>query len=1087
MPRPLMKNTEYIETTCQARVILERTQPAGVLGRYIQMKTMQSWPIYTFALAMALPSIAQVTFNSNPSREIGQPKLNLPAVSNGPNLVEGREMERPQGIAVDTTANPPILYVADTSNNRVLAWKNVATFTTGAFADLVIGQRDQFSTLAQGPGTQFSTGLNAPFAVAVDSHGNLYVADGGNNRVVRYPQPFAQPPGSLLPVDLIIGQKGPSSGSSPNEGNGSASAKTINLSGGQGTAGLAFDAQGNLFLSDGGNNRVLRFPVGQLAPNTIEPTADLVLGQFDFVSSGQVQGTQTTPAQRQKSGLGLPSGIAFDQSGRLYVCDVYNRVLQYTPPFSIGAAASRILGALPIFTSTSPLQSLSQLYQLYGGTLLGAYTFSSGNLNLTQAPEGVFTIGNTPFVVDTGNHRIVRFASPDQWPSEVTSFSPVATAVIGQTDATQSQVNGGLKQPTSSTLASPLAALFDGTDLLVADSGNNRVLAFPQQSPNAFTTATRVLGQIDFTYNAPNLIEGREVYFDDPSTRRFFGGGVAVDTTSTPPHLYIADPGNNRVLGYNNANAVTPGARADIVIGQVDFFHSIVNSPSADPLQITQTGLNQPTGVAVDQNGNLWVADNGNGRALRFPAPFSSGKTGGEPANLVLGQVDYFTKITDASAQNMRSPYGIAFTFNGSVLISDTADNRILFFVKPANGDFTNGQAAFTAFGQPDFISIASGSAPNRMSGPEGIATDSNDRLYVCDSGNGRVLVYTRVTTAGVDPAPTPQRLPSFNHPAGIYVSSVTGEIWVADTGNNQLDRFPLFDNLTLNNAPIQQFSSPGPAAVTLDSYGNPVVAEAINRVTFYFPSLTAVNAASYFDGWLAPGMIASLFPPQGSSTTFGANTANFNSLPNPVPLPTTLGDIQVLVNGTPAPLFYVSPNQINFQVPSAIPAPGTADFQVVSHSTGQIYADSLIQMDLTAPGFFTVSAQGSGQIAAVNQDGTINGPSNQAARGTVVSFYGTGQGLIPGGPPDGTPPSGAVPSPLPIQVIINGPSFVDPANIQYFGLAPNFVGVWQLNVMIPSNVPPSNSIPVVISVNDNNSNAGPNNTRLLTTIAVKQ
>jgi len=55
----------------------------------------------------------------------------------------------------------------------------------------------------------------------------------------------------------------------------------------------------------------------------------------------------------------------------------------------------------------------------------------------------------------------------------------------------------------------------------------------------------------------------------------------------------------------------------------------------------------------------------------------------------------------------------------------------------------------------------------------------------------------------------------------------------------------------------------------------------------------------------------------------------------------------------------------------------------------------------------------------------------------------------------------------MPIQVIINGPAFVDAAKIQYFGLAPSFFGVWQLNILIPGNGPPSSNIPVVIRVND--------------------
>ncbi len=71
-----------------------------------------------------------------------------------PNLVEGREFFNPQNVALDQSVTPPILYVSDTGNNRVLAWKNAASFTNGKPADLVVGQRDFFSTLASGPATR---------------------------------------------------------------------------------------------------------------------------------------------------------------------------------------------------------------------------------------------------------------------------------------------------------------------------------------------------------------------------------------------------------------------------------------------------------------------------------------------------------------------------------------------------------------------------------------------------------------------------------------------------------------------------------------------------------------------------------------------------------------------------------------------------------------------------------------------------------------------------------------------------------------------------------------------------------------------
>ena len=159
-------------------------------------------------LSSAVAADAQttpVTLNGSPSRQIGQPLL-IPKTGN-PNLVEGRELWRPNGIAFDPSTSPPLVYVADTLNNRVLAWKNSTGFSNGQAADLVIGQPDPYSTAPSGPGTTFTTGLSYPTGLAVYK-GDLYVADSGNNRVLRYKAPFAQyaQTGSYPTPDLYVGQ-----------------------------------------------------------------------------------------------------------------------------------------------------------------------------------------------------------------------------------------------------------------------------------------------------------------------------------------------------------------------------------------------------------------------------------------------------------------------------------------------------------------------------------------------------------------------------------------------------------------------------------------------------------------------------------------------------------------------------------------------------------------------------------------------------------------------------------------------------------------------------------------------------------------
>src|ERR1041385_109004 len=145
--------------------------------------------VFTLFLTFSVPAGAQTAaINTVPSREVGHPVMPKPdpfAISTAnPNLIEGRELFGPTGVALDTRATPPIIYVADTNNNRVLGWKNATSFANGKAADLVIGQKDGYSTSPNGPGlSSFTLGFNSPQGVAV-LNGDLYVSDTGNNRVL---------------------------------------------------------------------------------------------------------------------------------------------------------------------------------------------------------------------------------------------------------------------------------------------------------------------------------------------------------------------------------------------------------------------------------------------------------------------------------------------------------------------------------------------------------------------------------------------------------------------------------------------------------------------------------------------------------------------------------------------------------------------------------------------------------------------------------------------------------------------------------------------------------------------------------------
>jgi uncharacterized protein (TIGR03437 family) len=1074
--------------------------------------------IFAFIISLALlgapAAWPQVNLNPLPSRILGRPVTpqmeQQSTYSANPNLVEGRELYSPLSIAIDNSGATPAIYVSDTGNNRVLGWKNAAAFSNGQMADIVVGQVDFFTTWPQGPGvtpyapgqgTSLQSGLNSPTGVVVDGSGNLYVADSGNNRILRYPKPFTNP--SQIP-NLVIGQ--PNFNSRTANCTAPLSAQGICLASGSTVlqSDIAIDGSGNLWMTDAGNRRVLEFAAADIAKGGGGLTAILEIGQADFTSLMTNLVPGAAGAITTANQFAVPSAIAFAPAqgpcpGCLFVSDAdssspaqLSRVLVFAPPFTNAMAASRIMGVPP---------------------QTGTPTQPQIDSTVMDAPAGVFFLPNNQIgVVDSGDSRILIFPSYDQWPAQTTQFSPMATIVVGQNfDFTRLYPNNAPPSPTfwpppsASVFFQPEAAVLFNNELYVADSGNNRVIVMPLQPSSTqptFGAATRVLGQYRMDAGSVNLIEGKELDLGGDS-------GMAIDSTGATPYLYVADPGNNRVLGYKDIYKVAagPGSVADIVIGQPNGQTGLCNYPTGDPGQPTSSSLCSPVGLLVDSQGNLWVADRGNGRVLRFPAPFS--QTGQPVADLVLGQASFTTKTTDPTESTMAAPYGLAMTvpiqigsFKESLLLaSDQVHNRILVF-QSVGGVFQSGQAAVKVIGQPDFHSSVAGASLTSFNAPHHIAVDTSSLVYVADTGNNRVLIFD-----SADQLPTQQptavwKIPGLNAPEGVYVSPSTGEIWVADTQNHQALRYPMYDTLITGapssfSIPILSYS----LALTQDQFGALLVADATNRVAFYFPRLAMQNAANFLDASiypLAPGMWASIYPYAGQLTNNQTATSG-----GQIPFPITLVDTQVLFNGTPAPLYLVSPTQINYYIPMGAPTSGLADVEVVRQSTGQVVGATYLSMNSVAPALF-MPGNASGttrQAVAINYaDGTVNSSAHPAARGSYVELFGTGQGFIAGAPgspgsslPDGTP------TPFPpffysadTPRVFLGADWLDCAGcqqgngvIQFSGLAPGMVGVWQINIQIPPNV--DVSVPAVLVVTlGNTPTAGLNFTGYNTVIYVK-
>jgi uncharacterized protein (TIGR03437 family) len=1019
-----------------------------------------------FGLA-ALSATGQIALNRTPSRVAGHSQV--PIVTVAPNLPESRDLNGPSGIAIDGSVSPPILYVSDTGNNRVLAWRDATGFQNGAPADLVIGQRDFNTTLEAGPGTTLSTGLRSPTGLAVDGQGNVYVADSGNNRILRYPRPFQQADAFKLP-NMVIGQANTNQ-NIPNNTNtptAAVNARGLALSFGQGRTfrtSMVFDANGNLWVSDSGNNRVLRYPLAALQSGANYPAADQAVGQTSLTTVT----AQVSSDPRNKNALVSPNGLAFDNQGRLYVTDGLGRVSVFTRPVT-GAGADRIMG---VFIGVQGQPARPDVNEQTLGRV------DSGRLS---PPEGVFFAAGTPYVLDSPSNRIVRFDPYESWAPESTSFSPPGRNAFGQVDLTSFRPNRGLSEPSNVGFSNPIAAAVFNNELFVSDAGNNRVMVFTLQAGN-LGTATRVLGQGEFAQSAPNYIDGREMFMfggftQVGSAQANDGGGVVVDSRSNPPRLYIADSFNHRILGFRDARTVRAGDRADIVIGQSDFGRSLINNPANDANQLTENGLFVPVGLAVDGGGNLYVADSANGRVLRYPDPFAQAAQ--IRPDLVLGQSSFFQKITDATARTMGRPFGLAFTQSGDLLVSDAAHNRILYFRKPEGGDFSNGQPAEKVIGQSDFSTIAAGVSNNRLFSPRGISTDSDDRLYVADVGNNRLVIYDSVAAAENDPFPA-LTIPGLSSPHSVFVSQRTGEIWVTNTGTDRVVRLPRYIDMLLTGVITANYDvlSFRPFAIAQDDSGALFVADAANRIAIYFPGVAVSNDGHKLP-LVSPGAIVSLRAAVG--TTFGSSSLRYTEVGTDAP--TVLGDLSVRIGGTRAPVLSVSAEEVRAIVPQGTPT-GATEFLITRDSTGQILGATEFSVSRIAPALLTVSADGNGQVIAKNPDGTDNDAINRTGRSQTLSLFATGFGVTPGAPPDGVAPAEKVRfSGQQLRVLL-ATDFVPDANIEYAGLAPGMVGVIQIDVKVPDRVPPEQNVPVILVLGSTPSNIV-NGIRRTTTVAIK-
>jgi sugar lactone lactonase YvrE len=298
----------------------------------------------------------------------------------------------------------------------------------------------------------------------------------------------------------------------------------------------------------------------------------------------------------------------------------------------------------------------------------------------------------------------------------------------------------------SSQLYYPSGVFVDtGGNIYVSDQINNRIQKFPPSS-TSLTNAITVAGR-----NVPDSA--------DSGANKLNPSGIFVDNSG---NLYVADLGNDRILEFPpGSTSATSGV---IIAGG--------NGPDSATNQ-----LNNPSGIFVDNSGNIYVADLGNNRILEFP-PGSTSATNG----IIVAGGNYF----GSAANQLTEPTGVFVDASGNIYVSDQGNNRIQKF-PPGSSSATNG---ITVAGGNGF-----GSAANQLAEPTGVFVDASGNIYVSDQGNNRILKFPPGSTSATNGSAVAggngfgSAANQFEAPTGVFVDA-KGNIYISDYGNNRIQEW---------------------------------------------------------------------------------------------------------------------------------------------------------------------------------------------------------------------------------------------------------------------------------------------------------
>jgi hypothetical protein len=592
------------------------------------------------------------------------------------------------------------VYVADTGNNTIRKITAAGKVTTVAGLTGTFGSTD-----ATGGAARF----NFPNALTVDGSGNIYVADELNDAIRKVT------PGGV--VTTLAGMP-----STADRVDGTGSAARFNS-----PTGVAADAAGNIYVADM-NNSLIR----KVTPAGVVTT---------IAGAGGVKGAQDGSSYSlNPSLLYNPSGTAVDASGNVYVADTGNNMIRRIAAGAVatlagnagsqgwvdgsGSAASfNAPGGLATGPGGNIYVADSSNHLIRVVTPAGAVTALAGTGGTSGSADGTGTSarfsfpsgvavdgGGTAYVADYNNHTIRKIAPGG------------AVTTLAGTAGVAGSANG---VGTGAAFNFPRSVAVDASgNVYVADSGNHTIRKIaPGGLVVTLAGTAGASGSADGT--------GGAARFNGP-------GGVAVDSAGV---VYVADTNNNTIRQISLAGVVT-------TLGGVAGSAGILDGEGAAAL------FNHPTGVAVDAAGNLYVADNRSHTIRKGTSAGSGGSggsgggSGGTGGGTGAGTGSTGTGGLGTGGGNTSTggsgfllhPSGVTRDTTGVYLVTDTANNCIKKIA--ADGSVTVFAGKEGSAGSADGTGTAA-----LFNGPTGIVVDGSNNFYVCDTGNATIR---KITSAGV-------------------------------------------------------------------------------------------------------------------------------------------------------------------------------------------------------------------------------------------------------------------------------------------------------------------------------------------------